>query len=113
MEERRKEPRVRRELCVQVSGVDARCVNFREDVVASNLSRSGALLTKVHADLRSGNLVAVEFGGRHAYFRIVWVMESREMEGRLVAIHKLTSQLCPWEEILLGEAALAASAGEK
>jgi hypothetical protein len=107
MEERRKEARVRAELRVEVSGIDARSSGFRETVPATNLSRSGALLTNVHAELRCGDLLAIEFDGRHAYFRIVWVLESPGLEGMQVAIHKLSSQLCPWEEMLKTEAALA------
>ena len=107
MEERRKETRVRAELCVEVSGTDAHCGAFRETVLATSLSRSGALLTNVHAQLRSGDLLAVEYGGRHAYFRIVWTLEGGGCEGMQVAIHRLTSQLCPWEKILPSEPALA------
>ncbi len=107
MQERRKEARVRAELRVEVSGSDARCAGFREMVTATNLSRNGALLGNVHAELRCGDLLAIEFGGRHAYFRIVWVLENRDLDGMQVAIHKLSSQLCPWEAILPLEPELA------
>jgi hypothetical protein len=106
MEERRREPRVRAEVWVEVSGSDARCENYRERVLATSLSRGGALLTQVHAELRCGDLIGVEFGGRHAYFRIVWVLSSGESQGMQVAIHKLTSQACPWEKMLPAEPAL-------
>jgi hypothetical protein len=107
MQERRKETRVRAELCVEVSGNDAQCGDFHESVIATSLSRSGALLTNVHAELRCGDLVAVEYGGRHAYFRIVWVLETGQEEGRRVAIHRLSSQICPWETLLPTEPVLA------
>jgi len=109
MEERRKETRVRAELCVEVSGRDAHCGAFRETVLATSLSRSGALLTNVHAELRCGDLLAVEYGGRHAYFRIIWVLEGGESEGMQVAIQRLTSQLCPWENMLSAEPVLVAN----
>ena len=107
MEERRKEPRVRAEVWVQVSGSDARCENYRERVLATNLSRSGGLLTNVHAELRCGDLVGVEYEVCYAYFRIVWVLSSGARDGMQVAIHKLTSQACPWEKMLPVEPALA------
>jgi hypothetical protein len=107
MEERRKEPRVRAEVWVEVSGKDARCDSYRERVLAMSLSRSGALLTNVHAELRCGDLIGVEHEDCHAYFRIVWVLSSGEMDGMKVAIHKLTSQACPWEKMLPAEPALA------
>ncbi len=106
MEERRKEPRVRIELWVEVSGHDARCESFHEQVLATSLSRSGALLTHVHAELRCGDLIGVVHAGCHAYFRVVWVLASGEMEGMQVAIHRLTSQACPWEKVLPAEPAL-------
>ena len=63
MEERRKEARVRAELRVEVSGSDARSAGFRDIVLATSLSHSGALLTNVHAELRCGDLLAIEFAG--------------------------------------------------
>jgi hypothetical protein len=107
MEDRRQESRFRAELCVQVSGTDAQGEGFKETVVATSLSRSGALLTKVRAELRCGDLIAIDHNGRHAYFRIVWVLNSGMLDGRQVAIHKLKSQLCPWEELLPAEPVLA------
>jgi hypothetical protein len=107
MVERRHEPRVRAELCVQLSGIDAQGGAFTDMVLATSLSRAGALLTKVRAELRCGDLVAIDHGGRHAYFRIVWALKSRTLDGMQVAIHKLKSQPCPWEEMLPAEPALA------
>ena len=107
MQESRKETRVRAELCVEVSGNDAHCGDFRETVLATSLSQSGALLTNVHAELRCGDLMAVEYGGHHAYFRIVWVLETGDSEGMRVAIHRLSSQICPWETLLPAEPVLA------
>lgn len=107
MEERRAEPRVRAEVWVEVSGSDASCVSYRERVLATSLSRSGGLLTNVRAELRCGDLVGVEYGGCYAYFRIVWVMSFGERDGMQVAIHKLTSQACPWEKMLPAEPVLA------
>ncbi|MGC2197440.1 MAG: hypothetical protein WA628_22390 [Terriglobales bacterium] len=75
--------------------------------MATSLSRSGALLTKVRADLRCGDLIAIDHNGLHAYFRIVWVLHSGMLDGRQVAIHKLKSQPCPWEEMLPAEPELA------
>ena len=109
MQERRTETRVRAELCVEVSGSDAKCGAFRETVLATSLSRSGALLTNVHAQLRCGDLLAVEYGGRHAYFRIIWVLEGADGDGMRVAIHRLSSQICPWETLLAAEPVLSTS----
>ena len=108
MVERRGESRVRIQLRVQLSGTDARCERFSESVVATNLSRSGALLTKVETELRCGDLIVVEYGNRRAHFRIVWVLEGGTQEGTRIAIHKLGNQDCPWEAVLPLEAEIAA-----
>lgn len=100
MVERRKEVRVRIAVRVKVSGTDARCESFSENVLATNLSRSGALLPKLKAELRCGDLVTVEYRDKIAHFRIVWVMHCGRSEGSQVAIHKLATEECPWKELL-------------
>jgi hypothetical protein len=99
MSERRQEERVRIELRVKVSGVDARCENFSEHALASNISRSGALLSKITTDLRCGDLLVIEYGSRRAYYRIVGCSIRGHMAGR-VAVHKVGERPCPWEELL-------------
>lgn len=100
--ERRSQPRVRIALRVNVSGLDASCEGFSENVLATNLSQSGALLTKIKAELRCGDLVLVEYGKHQAQFRIVWVMNDSQgkEDGMQAAIHKLAGQDCPWEAVL-------------
>jgi hypothetical protein len=100
MLERRKEPRMRMELRVRVSGSDAACEEFSEHVAATNLSRSGALLSKVKVELRCGDLLAIEYDGRQANFRIVWVLDAAAHEGSQVAVHRVGNRPCPWEKIL-------------
>jgi hypothetical protein len=107
MADRRKEQRVRASLLVEVSGLDAHGEVFHESALATNLSRSGALLTKVSAEPRCGDLIAVDHAGRQAVFRVVWVMDSGTEDRVQVAIHKLGGQSCPWEEILPDEAEVA------
>lgn len=99
MLERRSEPRVRSTLRVEISGVGAGCEKFSENVLASNLSRGGALLSGVQADLRCGGFILVRYGEHRAHFRIVWVLESG-MGGNDVAIHRVPNERCPWEEAL-------------
>jgi len=99
MIERRSEPRVRIAVRVTVSGTDTRCEEFSESVVATNLSRGGALLSRVAAELRCGDLIAVRYGVCLARFRIVWVLDMGN-EGSEVAIHRLRGQPCPWEGVL-------------
>ena len=108
MADRRKQQRVRASLLVEVSGLDAHGEAFHESALATNLSRSGALLTRVSAEPRCGDLIAMDHAGRPAVFRVVWVMDSGTAEGVQVAIHKVGGQSCPWQESLADEAELAA-----
>lgn len=109
MLERRNEVRLRIAVRVNVSGIDARCEGFSESVVATNLSRSGALLTGVQAELRCGDRIAVEYGSRTGHFRIVWVIDRGRPEGTQVAIHKLAAEECPWDAVLPVEEAIEQS----
>src|SRR5207302_11295265 len=70
---------------------------FSRSAVATNLSRSGALLSGVAAVLRCGDLLSVKYGERQAEFRIVWVLDSGAHDGFEVAVHRLAESPCPWE----------------
>jgi hypothetical protein len=67
--------------------------------MASNLSRSGALLSGVTAVLRCDRL-SVKYGERQAEFRIVWVLDRGAHDGFEVAVHLLAESPCPWEAVL-------------
>jgi hypothetical protein len=99
MIDRRAEERVRIELRVKVSGVDVRCESFCEHALATNISRTGALLSHVTTELRCGDLLAIEYGSRRAHYRIVWVLNTGA-EGMRVAVHRVGNRPCPWEELL-------------
>lgn len=100
MIERRKQSRVRVELRVEISGMDAVSENISQSVLATHLSRSGALLRGVAAVLRCGDLLMVKYGEREAAFRIVWVLDCGAQDGFEVAVHRLANSRCPWEAVL-------------
>jgi hypothetical protein len=100
MIERRKQSRVRVEVRVEVSGMDAASEAFSQSAMATNLSRSGALLRGVAAVLRCGDLLTVKYGERQAEFRIVWVLDRGADDGFEVAVHRLADSPCPWEAVL-------------
>lgn len=98
--ERRSEPRVRVAARVQISGTDAQYGGYSEQVLAINLSRHGALLWGVETELRSGDVLTLNYGKRSAQFQIVWVLEEAGATGQQVALRLLQNQDCPWEEAL-------------
>jgi hypothetical protein len=98
--ERRGEPRVRIAVRVQISGTDAQYEEYSEKVLAMNLSRHGARLWGVQAELQPGDVLRLDYGKHSAEFRIVWVLEERRGAGSQVAVRLLQNQDCPWEEAL-------------
>ena len=83
-------------LAVQVSGRDCNGTPFTQRVTASNVSRSGALLSGLSRGMRSGDLLWVEYEQRKARFRIVWVRDSQSGLKTQAAIQKLETEKCPW-----------------
>jgi PilZ domain len=96
MIERRQNQRVQRDLEVQVSGRDAKGTAFAQSVNASDISKGGALLSGLSWKVRTGDLVWVEYEGRKARFRIVWVRDSHSGLKFQAAVHRLEKEECPW-----------------
>jgi hypothetical protein len=100
MLERRHESRVRVQLSVQIFGVDGNGKRFAKSVPATNISRSGALLSDVDVTLRCGDYLAIKYNDQRANFRIVWLGNSDKIGHLRIAVHKVENQRCPWEEAL-------------
>jgi len=96
MVEHRHEPRTQSGLPVRVSGRDCNGTTFTQVVTASNISGSGALLSGLSREMRSGDLLWVENQQRKARFRIVWVRDSQTGLKTQAAIQKLETEECPW-----------------
>jgi PilZ domain len=100
MRERRREPRTEVDIRLQVWGIDTKGDRFLQQARARDVSLSGALITELDAELRSGDLVGVLFGARKARFRVVWVRCSATSRKVEAAIHRLEEDDCPWESLL-------------
>jgi hypothetical protein len=96
MVEHRQEQRARRDLAVQVSGRDAKGDAFSQSVNANNISTGGALLSGLSWEVRCGDLVWVEYQGRKARYRIVWVRDSDSGLKSQAAVQRLEKEECPW-----------------
>jgi hypothetical protein len=103
MADRRREQRLHAELRVKGSGVDACCTTFSEYAIATNISGGGALLLQIRTELRCGDMLIVEYGHHRAHFRIVWILDTGIEGGSRVAIYRVGTHPCPWEELLAGE----------
>ncbi len=98
--DRRTETRREADLTVNVWGVDVKGDRFLQQASAREISLSGALLSGLDAELRSGDVIGILYGGRTARYRVVWV-RYRDSEHKVqAAIHRMEPDACPWREIL-------------
>jgi len=98
--DRRREPRTPTDLLVMVWGMDTKGERFLQEARAREISLSGALLSGLDADLRSGDVVGLFYGKKKARFRVVWVRYDENGDKMLVAVHRMQADECPWEHEL-------------
>jgi hypothetical protein len=100
MVERRQETRIQVELPVRIWGFTAQGMRFVQDVLARNICRSGALLSGISHELRSEDLIGVQYGEKRGRFRVVWVRGSGTPDKTQAAVHRMEGEECPWEQVL-------------
>jgi hypothetical protein len=100
--DRRREPRTTADIALTVWGVDTRGERFLQAARARDISLSGALLSGLDADLRSGDVIGILYAARKARYRVVWVRYDESGDKMKVAVHRLTADECPFLA-LLGE----------
>lgn len=110
--DRRKETRTSTDLVLTIWGVDTKGERFAQQAHARDISLSGALLSGIDAELRSGDVVGVLYGARKARFRVVWVRYDEAGDKMQVAIHRIESDACPWPDRLVEEPAETAAPAE-
>jgi hypothetical protein len=106
--DRRREPRTPIDITLLVWGIDTHGERFLQEAHARDISLSGALLSGLQTDIRSGDVIGVLCGKRKARFRVVWVRYDDAGDKMLVAVQRLAADECPWLE-LLNEASETAS----
>ena len=95
--DRRKQSRVFVDLPVQIWGMDTHCRPFMQPASLRTISRGGATLQCVDAQLRPGDVVDVLYEGTRAQFRIVWCGKAgTEMAGE-VGIESLSAGAMLWD----------------
>jgi hypothetical protein len=98
--DRRREPRTETDLALTVWGVDTRGDRFLQEAQAHEISLSGALLSGLDAELRSGDVVGVLYAGKKARYRVVWVRHSGTSDKVQAAVQRLAPDACPWKDLL-------------
>ncbi|MFZ0805428.1 MAG: hypothetical protein WAN03_04565 [Candidatus Sulfotelmatobacter sp.] len=99
-EERRSEVRCPADLALIVWGIQNRGEQFVQEARAQDISLSGALLTGIEADLRSGDVIGILCAGKKARFQVIWVRYDGTGDKMQVAVHRLQDDPCPWVELL-------------
>lgn len=101
--ERRREARFPANLVVTVWGVDTKGDRFFQEARACDISLSGALLSGLDAELRSGDVVGVIYSGKKARYRVVWLRHSGGQEKIQAAVQRFEMDTCPWIDALVDE----------
>jgi hypothetical protein len=100
---RRHEPGIEVGLPLRVCGIDPRGERFLQRANAHSISLTGALLSQVDAELRSGDVIGVLYAGKKARFRVIWARSSESGPKMQAAIHRVDSDECPWLDLLSEE----------
>jgi hypothetical protein len=98
--DRRRETRTQTDLALTVWGVDTKGQRFLQEARARDISLSGALLSGLDIDLSSGDVIGILYAGRKARYRVVWVRYDGTGDKMQVAVHRITADACPWQDLL-------------
>lgn len=101
----RGEPRTSADLPLVVWGVDTMGERFLQEAMVRDISLSGALLSGLDSELRSGDVIGILYAGKKARYRVVWVRHSGSEQKVQAAVHRFTPDECPWKELLALEPA--------
>ncbi len=101
--DRRREERVQANLTITVWGVDTKGERFLQEARARDISLSGALLSGLDSELKSGDVVGILYSGKKARFRVVWLRYSDTQEKIQAAVQRIETDACPWLDVLVDE----------
>jgi len=101
--DRRREPRTDVDIVLTVWGVDTRGDRFLQEARAREISLSGALLSGLDSELRSGDVIGILYAGKKARYRVVWVRQSGTSHKVQAVVHRFTTDECPWKDLLAEE----------
>ena len=97
-------PRATLELRVRVWGMGANEHVFFQNAVAQNVSATGACITGLEQDLKVGDIIAVQYEGKKARCKVIWVMDAGGLKKIQIGVQLVADQECPWVAMLPQEA---------
>jgi hypothetical protein len=107
---RRHEPGIDVGFPLSVCGINTRGERFIQEVQARSISVTGALLSHMDAELRTGDVIGVLYAGKKARFRVIWARSYGASLKVQAAIHCVESDECPWLDLLSEEPSVSMGA---
>ena len=101
----RKEPRTQVSLPVRIFGTDIHGRPFSENVNTVDISREGARLNGVTAEIKAGEIVGVTHGPNKARFLVKWAGQPGSPQQGQVGLQNMSPQKPLWEVVLPGSGA--------
>jgi methyl-accepting chemotaxis protein len=87
-------------LPVTLAAVDASGRSFEQEVRSVNVSRTGALLTGVHGELRVGTHVSLARGHRTEQFLIAWIGEPHTARSSQIGVTAVSPATSFWNDVI-------------
>jgi hypothetical protein len=94
---KRKEPRKDIKIAVRIFGTDSSGQIFSEKVFTANVSREGAELSDVHAQLKVDEIIGLTHGQTKGHFRIRWVGPPGSPKSGHVGLQNLSPEKALWD----------------
>src|SRR5947208_1145430 len=89
---KRREPRVELQLPIRVFGTDSNGKAFSENLVTVDVSRRGAKLTNIQAQLRVGETIGMTYGQTKGRFVVRWVGALATPRAGQIGVEYLTTR---------------------
>ncbi len=93
-------PRATLDLKVKVWGMGANGQPFFQTANAQNISSTGACIYGVDPDLKVGDVIGVQYEGKKARCKVVWVVNAGALKKNQVGVQLVPEQECPWALVL-------------
>lgn len=97
--EKRPESRIAADIPVRIWGMDSDGKPFFQNAMATNLSSEGALISRIHHNLKQGEIIGIQYGDKKGRFEIKWVKAVAVPKAFEAGVQLLAGQMVPWAEV--------------
>jgi hypothetical protein len=108
---KRREPRVDKVVPVRIFGTDTNGQIFSEKLNTLNISRQGAELGGVQAQLKMGEIIGLTYGSNKVHFRVMWVGAPGTPKQNRIGLLNLSPEKPLWDFPLPGPGADGTNTG--